>query len=113
VPPSPRTLKLTAPYTRVPDAVNACSASLGVTFVDVSIAAVAIDSLITAELALDVVAKAAGGRRAFVSGASKERIIKCNVARSYGRSYGFGDICGNSADEDESNEAEDCELHCL
>ena len=63
---SPRTLKLTAPHTRVPDAINACSASFGVTFIDVSIAAVAIDSLITAELALDVVAKAAGGRPAFV-----------------------------------------------
>ena len=91
----------------------------------------AIDSFITAELALDVVAVAAGRRFARVlladllaffclevinqvectySGASKERIVKCNVARFYGRRYGPSNICGNSADEDECNEAQDCEL---
>ena len=58
--------KLTALLTRVPDAINACLASLGVTFVHVSVAAVAVDFLIAAELALDVVAIAAGGRLARV-----------------------------------------------
>ena len=42
----------------------------------------------------------------------KERIIKCNrlrasLARSHRRSYGYSDICSNSANEDERNEAED------
>lgn len=60
----PSTLKLVAPHTRVPDAVNACSACLGVTFVYESIAAGTINFLIAAELALDVVAITAGGRSA-------------------------------------------------
>ena len=59
----PLTRKPTALRTRVPVAVIACLASLGITFVDVSVEAVGINCLITAELALDVVA-IAGGRSA-------------------------------------------------
>ena len=56
----PSTARLTAPLTRGPEAVIACVASLGITFEDVSVEAVGIDFLITAEPALHAVAIATG-----------------------------------------------------